>query len=166
MAQDIHDKARQLQNEGRLDHPVLVITLLCSAQQKVQEIYGSELAQRSIPVLHKSSEVALCGFYIGAVLEGYRTQPEKEIPTFDRWLMETNLGFLRENKNYEAALSINGKIMVYSTDGSCYTPLLDFIRVNMDKISDHLNREGNPQYIPLLERAVNPPMRRGIESKL
>lgn len=155
VAQQIHDKAQELQLSGQLDHPVLVITLLCSNPDKVREIFGDGLQKRSIPVLSRVTDVFLCGFYIGNAIEKYRKKMEKEIPTFDQWLQETDIGLLRDRKNSDSVTSINGKAMAETEEGSCFIPLPDFVQAKWDLLVDRMRAE-NPANRQLLERVFRP----------
>lgn len=59
MALKIHEKATEMDKE------VLVITLLCSAPDKVKETHGGSLNEKGIPILSKLTDAGICGFFVG-----------------------------------------------------------------------------------------------------
>lgn len=139
MAQKIHDRAKELGKN------VLVITLLCSNPEGVYKEYGEGLKSRSIPVLHKRFQAAICGFYVGKVLrDGQSLLFEEWLKTEGITLPDTSSG-----RNDQTVRDVSDNILlaifdsnpprgIFPEAGAFFEPPRDFITRCEQKITQFM----------------------------
>lgn len=128
IAQRIHDKALELGRE------VLVINLLCSNPAGVRKEYGAGLTSRDIPVLSKTNEAALCGFYVGNCLSAGRKI------SYSQWLKDQSITLPSDcSESKVVQTEICTRIVVGNgTEGSFYLDPREFITRRRDEITRYM----------------------------
>lgn len=147
MALEIHKRAFELSKE------VLIITILCSAADKVRELYGDKLDAKGIPICFKLTDAAIIGFYIGRCLE------EGKTVDFQQWLTSEGITMPKNKSEAREVQNMVTTQIEIAESGGFYLKPREFIRANREGVIKYIS----PESIRELDRQF--PISDGIEIK-
>lgn len=128
-AQNAYKRAKELGKD------MIIINLLCSSPKAVRQKYGQELDSLSIPILNKTTDAVVLGFYIASCING---QGELRNLPFNQWLIEEGIELKEDNMNVRRVQDAMMAEIIEGKPGSLLLKPRTYIDTHLETIKRYM----------------------------
>lgn len=133
---------RAKQRARELGKDIIVVNLLCSAPEEVMKKHGADLKVEGIPVLNKTEDAAILGFYLGACVGKEGVIPSKI--DFYEWVKQEGINLRHPEVTTKTQMTIDSTLwssFITEAPGCLFSSPREYVAHNINRLSQHVSPE-------------------------